>query len=570
MKRFHETKEYDYAGLVSSYKRFLVPNFQRSYKWGNKQITDFFSAIDQNDPGYFIGNIVGVLGNKKEEERLVIVDGQQRITTITLMLVALRDCASRVLDEEGAKSDSENIINWISDYLKDRDKRERKDFSVLKARKQTYNDVLSALVDGKTLDVKCDKAQDAYLKSYRTLRELVNNKVGSSLSRVEELVDKVLKLEVVAIVLNSDKEVFDAFDGLNSKGLGLSTSDQIKNYLFSHAEKLGCLDEVEQKWDDMETDFEKTNPEIITKFLRHLWISEYKYVSGKDLYDVLKKEIDNQKNVKTTIAYCEKIVKYSKYYLGIKFKDFSHYLDNIDPTPRKVLYNFKFLDNQQVYEILLALYKKSQDDRTFKPKYFRDISEKLWNFCLRTKYLVINPSVYERKFADYCKIVRDTKSLEVCDKSKDFFEELRRLTKDREQFVDNMAEELGYDSDKILVEHLLQKVIEAKEKNTITLKEKSVEHILPQEPKLWGYTKKDIKDYVHNLGNLTLLHPEDNQKAENKKMQDKCSQIYDKSHFRFNKEISSEYKDIFIDDFKIAIKRRGKDVAEQIYKMTKI
>lgn len=568
MKRFHETKEYSFAGLVNNYKRFLIPNFQRSYKWGNKQITDFFSSVEQNDKNYFIGNIVCVLGNKNQEDRLVIVDGQQRITTITLMLIALRDYAKEILSN--SDDDSESTAGWISEYLKDRDKKERKDYFVLKARKKTYNDVLTDLINEGTLDKKYDKAQLAYLKSYRTLRSLVKDKVGQNIEKLEDFTKKVLELEIVAIVLNSDKEVFNAFDGLNSKGLGLSTSDQIKNYLFSHAEKIGCLDEVEQKWNEMENDFEKTNPELITKFLRHLWISENNYISGKDLYDALRKDIDNKKSTKALVLYCDKLLDYSKFYLGVKYKIFSHYLNDIDQTAREILNNFKFLDNQQVFEVLLALYKKHKDDKNFKPKYFRDISQVLWNFCLRTKYLILSPSKYERKFADYCKLIKDSKSSEIINKSKKFIEELRKLTKDREQFIDSMVEDLTYDSDPVLVEFLLRKIIEVNEKNLATLTTSSIEHILPQEPKEWSFSKKEIKDYVHDIGNLTLLHPRDNQKAKNKKMQNKCLEIYDKSHFKFNKEISSKYKDIFIDDYREAIKQRGQDISEQIYNMTKV
>lgn len=569
MKRFHETKEYSFQSLVSVYKRFSIPTFQRSYKWKNRQITDFFSAIESNDIGYFIGNIVCVVGSKKDEDRLIIVDGQQRITTITLLLIALRDYAATLTPGKNI-TEAESVVHWLNEYLKDKDKKDRKDYYILKARKKSYNDVLIDLINQTILEKKYDKAQNAYIKAYRDLKNLISVKVGEDFSSLEDFAEKVLNLEVVAIVLNSDKEVFNAFDGLNSKGLGLSTSDQIKNYLFSQAERLNCFDEIEEKWEEMESDFEKTNPELITKFLRHLWISENKYVSGKDLYTVLQQEINSKKNPRALIIYCENLVAFSKYYLGLRFSSYSHNLDIVDPVIKEVLEKFRFLDNQQVYEILLALHIKNKSDKTFKPKYFRDIAEILWNFCLRTKYLILSPSAYERKFADYCKLIRETNSVDILNKSKKFFEDLRRLTNNRENFLENLIDGLGYDSDPILVEFLLKKLIEAQEKNLITLTKTSIEHILPQEPKEWGYSKKDIKDYVHSIGNLTLLHPNDNQRAQNKKMTLKCSQIYDSSHLKFNKLISSQYKDLFIDDFKEAIKQRGQDIAEQIYLMTKI
>lgn len=568
MKRFHETKEYSFAGLVNTYRRFSIPNFQRSYKWGNKQVTDFFDAIEQNDEGYFIGNIVCVLGNKLNDNRLTIVDGQQRITTITLLLIALRDYATELSLSD---SEEESSIDWVNDFLKDRDKKEKKDYYVLHTKKQAFNEVLTDLINSSIKD-KYDKAQMVYLKAYRILKSLIAEKVKKDVTKLEELTQKTTELEIVNIVLNSDKEVFNAFDGLNSKGLGLSTSDQVKNHLFSHAATLKCLDEVEQKWNEMETDFNKTNPDIITKFLRHLWISENKYISGKDLYDSIKKEISNNKTPKSLIKYSDKILFYSKFYLGVKYKIFANNLNDLDSNITSTLVNFRFLDNQQIYEILLALYSKCKVDKTFKPKYFRDISIILWNFCLRTKFLTISPSEYERDFANYCEIIKNTKSEDLINKSKTFFDKLRKWTKDREQFVDNINDDLVYDgnSNNNLIEFILRKIIEKEEKNLITLTETSIEHILPQEPKDWGYTKKEIKDFVHNIGNLTLLHPKDNEKAKNKPMKKKCSEIYNNSHFKFNKNISLKYEDIFVLDFKEAIKQRGQDIANQIYDMTRI
>ena len=84
MRRFYEIKDYQFDNLVSSYKKFGIPNFQRAYKWGAKQITDFFSAVDSNAPEYFIGNIVCVAPHDASRGRLMIIDGQQRLTTISL------------------------------------------------------------------------------------------------------------------------------------------------------------------------------------------------------------------------------------------------------------------------------------------------------------------------------------------------------------------------------------------------------------------------------------------------------------------------------------------------------
>ncbi|MBI5134228.1 MAG: DUF262 domain-containing protein [Candidatus Taylorbacteria bacterium] len=567
MKRFHDINEYSFATLVDVYKKFGVPNFQRAYKWGSKQLTDFFFATESNDKSYFIGNIVCVLGNGDNENRLIIIDGQQRLTTICLMLIALRDRAKEILPEK-----DHDKVTWIDDFLKDKDKRTRGDYYVLKPRKNTYYQVFTDLIDGRYNEklVKYDKAQLVYIRAYKILKELITGKIGDDLEKLHELIDKVLELQVVAIILDSEKEVFDAFEGLNSKGLGLSVSDQIKNQLFGHAEKLGCLDDVEQIWDEMELDFEKVAPDLITKFLRHVWIAENKYVSVKDLYESLKKEIQKNRNKGDLVAYCQQLRDYSKFYLAIFSKQFSHYFDGLDTTVRDALVDYQIIDNQQVYEILVALYIKHKKDKEFKPGQFRDIVNLLWNFCLRAKFSILSPSVYEKHFANYCRIVRETPGCDVKNKSKDFIDTLKNLTKDRESFIDCFVSDLSYTSDSKLTEFLFKKVIEAKDGGKITFKKTSIEHILPQDPKKWNLRKSEIKDYVHLIGNLTLLHPDDNQNASDWPLEKKCTEVYKNSHFKFNKEIESKYKDIFNIDWRLAIEQRGRDIAGEIYTLTKI
>ncbi|MFA6992091.1 MAG: DUF262 domain-containing HNH endonuclease family protein [Candidatus Gracilibacteria bacterium] len=566
MKRFHETKDYRFNKLVDVYRKFGIPNFQRAYKWKSKQITDFFYSATSNEEAYFIGNIVCVAPNTSSQNKLLIIDGQQRLTTISLALIALRDHAANT----EILNNNANTIKWINKFLKDTDVQTGKDYYILIPRKNTFAEVFEDLVESKFSGKKYDKGQTAYIKGYNILRELIEQYIGNDTEKLNDTITKILNLEFVAIVLESDKDVFDTFEGLNSKGIGLSVSDLVKNHLFCHAENLNCLEQTEQIWLEIESDFEKINPEWFPKFLRHLWISKEGYITGKDLYNAIKTEITRQKTEKNLITYCKNLRENSKFYLGVRSETFHHYLSNIEKTTKEVLIDFCVLENQQVFEILLALNRKMASDKRFKPKYFRDIAKIFWNFCLRTQYLVVSPSLYEKIFADYCEFIGKTNPAELLNKSKVAIEKLRNLTRNRDEFIETIASEISYLGNSILIDCLLEKLIASGEKNRITLKGSTIEHILPQEPKEWGLTKKDIKDYVHNLGNLTLLNEDDNNKAENKKMAAKCKEIYQKSHFSFNRDLESKYKDLFEEDWKLAIEQRGKDIAAELYKMSKI
>lgn len=563
MKRFYETKEYKFSELVDIYKKFAIPNFQRSYKWSAKQLTDFFSSVESNDVGYFIGNIVCVRPGTESENRLIIVDGQQRLTTISLFLVALRDVSL-------IYNDNNTVEEWASEYLKARDRKIRKEYYILETRKKSFRDVYESLVEGTHGAKRFDKAQYAYIRGYNILRELIEKNISGDPQLLEVLMDKVTGLQVVAIVLEADTDIFDTFEGLNSKGLGLSASDLIKNYLFSQAEKINCLESVELSWGEIEADFEKINPEWFPKFLRHVWIARNGYISGSGLFEVMKKKIKTYGNEANLLEYLEELKSDARFYLGVRDKRFSHYLIPIESLVRDVYEKFRVIDNQQVLEVLLALNARSQKDPNFKPKYSRDIAQLFWNYCFRMKYLAVSPSSYERIFAEYCKLIREAKSEEIINRSKDTFDKLKSLSRNKDEFVETFVSEISYQSDSKLIEFLLKEIIETREGKVITFTKTSIEHILPQEPKEWNLKKKDIKDYVHCIGNLTLLHPKDNEKAKNRAIAIKCAEIYDNSHFLFNREIEMKYRDLFVEDWMMAIDQRGKDIARELFDMTEV
>jgi uncharacterized protein with ParB-like and HNH nuclease domain len=90
-------------GLCKQYERFQIPNFQRSYSWKNTQFQDLFSAITENPEGYFIGNVVALKPSVRSDNRLVIIDGQQRLTSISLFLIAARDIVNSFKQNDQTK-----------------------------------------------------------------------------------------------------------------------------------------------------------------------------------------------------------------------------------------------------------------------------------------------------------------------------------------------------------------------------------------------------------------------------------------------------------------------------------
>ena len=103
----------------------------------------------------------------------------------------------------------------------------------------------------------------------------------------------------------------------------------------------------------------------------------------------------------------------------------------------------------------------------------------------------------------------------------------------------------------------------------ISIIEPNIEHVLPQSPQKWGYSKEQVSEYVNKIGNLTILHEADNNDAGNEVLDYKIRNVYTKSKFKFNRDIEI-YKKAFLANPELAINERGKDIAKQAFSFLKI
>ena len=111
--RFVDTKDYTYATLCSRYERFSMPHNQRPYAWKTVQVNELWESIIENEEGYFIGNLVCLNPSEESEGSLAIVDGQQRLTTISLFLLAFK----HILSEHKETDTIKELGNLIDFYL---------------------------------------------------------------------------------------------------------------------------------------------------------------------------------------------------------------------------------------------------------------------------------------------------------------------------------------------------------------------------------------------------------------------------------------------------------------------
>lgn len=570
--KFLETNPYTYLQLCNQFEKFKIPVFQRSYNWKNKQINELWESIMTNDEEYFIGNIVCLAANNDSDDRLLIIDGQQRLSTISLFLAVIRDEYNLIKTKKPEDKERKNeFLNEVNELLLYKDKKNYpfvKDLRLLPGR-TNLEDIYRKLVnkefdvDSKAEFLKLDDAQKQYIKNYKIIRSLVRKYIkdeGTNFKNLEILWKKIISLLFIVIVCASDNDAYKIFEGLNATGLGLSVADLVKNSVMQSVRGREGKQKVEDIWDDLESVFTETKTSLFPKFLRHSWISSSGYISTSKLFNAIKVNKLKNKDNSEIIKFTNVLLEDAKAYIAFKYPGYENYVKGLKKGTLEILERFRYLDVDQVYELILAYYKKYISNKNYTEKQFNSDLNKLWIFSLRAKIISLNPSEYEKIFADHCLFINNFNKKEMNLMSSKFYNELSKKVSNDSIFTENFATDLEYGYENNLIRYLLKEII-LKETPGITFSDPTIEHIIPQDFKSWGINKDLIEEYIHNIGNLTILDRQENGSNSNKSIDFKVKNSYSKSYFQLIKNLAKKTKEFKVNPV-LAIKKNASEYAK--------
>lgn len=274
--------DHDRLGHLLSDKLLKVPRFQRRYSWLDEHVAQYWADIERAraaGDAYFMGTVV-LASDEESDNRKLIIDGQQRITTTAILFVAIRD-RLRDLDQSRPAQSVEDT--HLSDYVLTEEQTVAK--LTLSADDHA---VFSQLLEGsRDLDLGDGRLAACYrqLKSY--VDELTSDK--EDYRRLIELVDYLDKqVQILLAVASSLPEAYVIFETLNDRGADLTTADLLKNYLFNKAGKNGIA-HAESAWTRISGRFDK--PDELVKFLRYEYMSRKGQVTNRGLYKALQYDI---------------------------------------------------------------------------------------------------------------------------------------------------------------------------------------------------------------------------------------------------------------------------------------
>lgn len=263
-------------------KRFVIPVYQRNYDWKMehcKQLyDDLVKVIRQNRKSHFFGSIVSVQSESGTMEEFLIIDGQQRLTTVSLLLLAVH----HLLQKGKAISQDRQLPEKIlKKYLIDEYEPEEKRVKL----KPIKN-------DQKAFDILFDKDEEHIPDSNLTINyQYFYERIQQGELTVDELFDAICRLEIINISLNHEDNPQLIFESLNSTGLDLSEGDKIRNYILMGLKTEQQNKFYEKYWNRIE---EFTGYEVSPFIRDYLSVKQQTTPNVNGVYTAFKRYVEDK------------------------------------------------------------------------------------------------------------------------------------------------------------------------------------------------------------------------------------------------------------------------------------
>ncbi len=467
--------------------QLVIPIYQRVYSWEKEQCKQLWDDIikiggDDKMDGHFIGSILYVINDKTSYSNnvLLIIDGQQRLTTITILLTALRNHLS---DEVKRKEIEDH-------YLINSDKDGDKKFRLILS--DSDKDTLLYLIDK---DKR--KPSEPSLKIVENFK-LFEEWVSKNTDELETIFKGLEKLMIVEIALEKGKDDPQLiFESMNSKGMELAQTDLIRNYIVMETEIEKQEGFYNKYWRAMEEEF-KQNKKWFDRFVRHyLTIKTREIPNISKVYVTLKDY--RQKEGIGIEDLLKDLQKYCKYFCQIVFKK------EANKDLNEALGFLVGLEMDVIYPLLLELYSDYSDGVLSKDDFRRSIAL-IESYICRRAVCGLGTNSLNKVFPSFTKHIQKDEYFKSLKAHFGSLTEKQRFPKN-DEFKDCFITIDFYKFKKR--EYFFERLENFDRKEPVNTKGLTIEHIMPQT--LEEEWKKDLGEnfqaihdkYLHTIGNLT-------------------------------------------------------------------
>lgn len=524
-----ESTDQDIRTLLSS-GYYRIPRFQRPYSWDRDNIQDFWNDIIKDQSAdYFIGSMVVY---KEGNQRYGVVDGQQRLTTITILLCVLRNFFEKLghadlargiqglVERNNIENQQEFVLSTETSYPFFQDHiqkwgRPEVDTSQLKEEDNLRNSYtqLTSLVMGAIQSIEDNTTITEREKQKQKKEVLI------------EIRDALLNLKIIFVKMDNEDDAYIIFETLNTRGKDLSLSDLVKNHLTKHLRnKSKSIDQTKIKWEKILETIESSSSDISTDtFIHHFWLSKYEYLPSKKIFKELKKQVTNT-NARNFLDSLAKDSVIYRYIHETNYKTWS----KPEKDVRNSLDALQAFRVQQQTPCVLSL-AREYENKKLKIRHLKEALFSIENFHflftavtsqrssggISGMYASLGRRLYEAVDTQECvQIIKELK------------EKLRERIPDKSEFkalFPHIIYTNNFSKQRKLVKYILVNLYKHTNKNGVPtdFDSMTIEHLIPQS--LIGKTTNYTDQIIGQLGNLILVDESTNlqlsEKAFSEKMQ---------------------------------------------------
>lgn len=572
--------------ILAVAKPFAIPKYQRGFAWEKGEAGDLVSdlATESRDRrGLFLGTLIFNISDQTEEG-ITVVDGQQRLTSLFLLLIACRERAKklgiagvaqetqrRITITDPTTAESKSALLRVSESI-------REVFEEMT--KHDWNGQFPQKVGNKAVRLKSRRIRPVYDTFEAAIKDFDREQLSA-------LLQSIYDARVIRIDIDGDEEAFSIFERTNARGTDLEVSDLLKNYLYQ--KNVPGLDD---KWKEIIDNSSTT----ILKMLKYFYVANNEYVSKTELYPRLKKY---SVTLGGTEQFVQQLTDFSKFYNLVRQEktdaELKDYFESIGFTSISsetdkyqrvhfALQALRLFNVSQVYPLIYAtLSAISNNDlgqSKSAAKQFIRLLESLEN------YHFVNNAVcsrigneVEKLYADSCKKLREAKDLEKA--ISEFTLQLRRKLALEDEFISRFCE-INYSDEFLpLISYIFDRTnnfkLDPGERTIIfnpvlNLKRRNhnTEHFLPKKPDDNTAVDSATANVIDNIGNLLPMSFRANSSLGNmsplRKIQKLEGELARKTNnLNYLKDFVKEYGEKAADWNDKVILERARDMARDAY-----
>lgn len=507
------TSNQTYRQLLGNGITYRVPRFQRDYSWTQDEWDDLWQDIhgvlEGGEPAHYMGYLVL---QTEDNKRFEVIDGQQRLTTLSLLVLAVLKVLQELV-ESGVEAEAngkriEQLRNSYIGFLDPVTLVARNKLTLNRNNDGYYRDFLVPLV--KLPQRRLRSSEHALRKAFEWFHKQVRDGYGAERSgqRLARFLDDLSdRLFFTVITVTDELNAFKVFETLNARGVRLSPTDLLKNYLFSvvHKETAheGEIETLERRWEEM---VGQLGGESFPDFLRVHWNSRRKFVREADLFKTIRAQTPDKQKVFELVREMQEDIGV---YTALSDPEDALWLEDQRGSIREL----RMFAVRQPWPAFLAAH------RTFDEKGFTSFLRACSVAAFR--YNVIGSLAANEQERVYNAVALKIASKDLASPG-DAVRSLAPIYPPDESFRQSFATKVlrtTASRNKNVARYILFKIERHLSGQDLDVDSPaySLEHILPENPgEGWsGFTDEQHAEFLYRLGNLTLLETKPNRALGN-------------------------------------------------------